>query len=310
MRLAKSVLGTATLIALTACYSGPTSYYVGGVQIDRAGQVTAVGPKSLYPPKSGGYYFFFHAARLTSVDHMERNPGASEAHRSLYLETRLNGRLDRTVKSDVLLRGDFGIIHTEKTCFYNRPVESNYSSVRIGFYSNAYASALENPVVLAGAPETGSALTSVSLIRIFRDGSAYTLVASDYEASGERRSFHVARANSGKLTPGTEELSFAVDGKDPRLEQYGIPSTLDINRYRASHHLPLRLPAPASEKETWVVEFYDFGKLIRQQQFRGGVAISSRWLRPSITAEERTIGPECDSRMSRQQAMGLPTTGY
>ncbi|HKS72240.1 MAG TPA: hypothetical protein VJQ82_03525 [Terriglobales bacterium] len=312
MRSAKTAIWVAVLIMLSSCNSRNsrlTSYYVSGIEVGRDGQLSAVGAQSLSQPSSGSYYFFFHGAWLTSVSHMERNPGDSEAHRSLYLETKRDGRLDRTVKSDVLLTGDFGTVYADKTCFYNRPVQSNWSSVKIGFDSNEYRSAFESPTVLANGPEVLPPLTSVSFVRLIRNHADYTLVSADYEASGDLRSFQVARATGGNISPGSDQLSYRVGAKDARLDKYGIPSPIDINGYLSSHRL--QLPSVSGpEESTFLIQFYDFGKLIQQQQLRAGVPISSRWLQPSTTKEEQIIGPECDSRFRQQKSMGLPTTGY
>lgn len=307
MRRAIASIGIAVVISLSAC--GSLRYFVPAVQISRDGRISAVGARYSVEPTSGSYYAFDRGARLNSVTHLERKTGDSELHILLYLETSLDDRLDRTVKKDVLLAGDFGLVYSEKTCFYNRPVESNYSSVRIGLYSNEYRVAFEDPTELAGAPDVVSQLTSASLVKMFRDRSAYTLVAADYELTGERRSFHIAQTTGGELKPGNSVSMFQLDSNDPRLEQYGIPDRLDIRGYLASHRL--RLPSrPTREQKTWLIEFYDWGRLIQLQELRGGVAVTSRWFRPSVTKEERIIGPECDSRISRQKTMGLPTTGY
>jgi hypothetical protein len=310
MRSAKTALLITVLIVLSACKSrGPTNYYVSGIQVSRDGQLSPVGTRSLFETRSGPNYFFFHAAELTSIQHMERGPGESEPHRLLYLETTRDGRLDRTVKSDVLLMGDFGTIYADKTCFYNRPVQSSYNSVKVTFFSKGYTEAYDKPTVLPHAPEVVPPLSSVSLVRVIRNESDYTLVSADYEASGELRAFHVVRANGGDIYPATDESSYPLNSKDPRLEKYGIPSILKIDSDLTLHRL--RLPSVhESEVSTWLIQFHGFGKLIHQLQLREGLPFSSRWLQPSVTKEEHTIGPECDSRFRQQLSMGLPTTGY
>ena len=240
---------------------------------------------------------------------MERNSGNAQAHQLLFLETRIDGKLDRTVKSDLLLVGDFGTVYAQKTCFYNRPFQSNYSSVRTGFSSDGYSSHFEEPAELAGAPKLLPPLTSASLVRIIRNEADYALVSADYESTGEPRGLQVASVSEGKISPGTHQLSYRLDSKDPRLDKYGMPFHLDINGYLSSHRL--QLPSVTGpEESTWLIQFYDFGKLIQQRQLRAGVPISSRWLQPSTTKEEQIIGPECDSRFHQQRSMGLPTTGY
>ncbi|HWY67798.1 MAG TPA: hypothetical protein VNX88_03985 [Terriglobales bacterium] len=295
------------LAALTSCQTRTGAHFFPGMQFDRDGRLIPVGSESLFEPVSGSYYLFFYGANLTSVDHMERNHGDSDAHRSLYLETKRDGRLDRTVKSDLLLTGDFGTVYVEKTCFYNRPVESNYSSVAIAFFSNGYDSGLETPAVLADAPRALPPVSSISLIRLIRNKADYVLVAADYESTGELRGLHLAKANGGKIS--TNGSSVGSGFRHTALDEYGIPFTLKVDADISSH--PLRLPMPrVSEESTWFIQFFDFGKLIQQQKLRAGVPVSSRWLRPSVTKEEQIIGPECDSRLRQQKSMGLPTTGY
>lgn len=308
MRLGMATLLVIAIAVLSSC--GPTNYCVTKMEIDRNRHLLPIGSRSLLQPSSGSFYFFFHAASgLTSVDHMERKPGASELQRTLYLETNRNHQLDRTVKSDVLLVGDFGTISADRTCFYNRPIQSSYSSVSVKFQSNGYPTAFEQPTLVPHAPAIVPPLSSVSLIRIFRDEGGYTLVSADYESTGEFTSIQVAKAHHGTISPGTDVVSYRLGSKDVRLDKYGIPFSLDIGRYLASHHL--YLPSPkSSDESTWVIQFYEFGKLIQQQQLKGEVAVATRWLQPSVTEEEREIGPECDARFFQQQSMGLPTTGY
>ncbi|MCU1284491.1 MAG: hypothetical protein JWO13_841 [Acidobacteriales bacterium] len=309
MSSVQTTLLLAVLAVLLSCDSRPICYYVSGVQVSRDGQISPVGSRLLVKPNSGSYYFFFHAAALTAITHMERSPANPEEHRSLYLETKPDGRLDRTVKSDVILVGDFGTISAQRTCFYNRPVQSNYSSVTISFNSNGYPSAFEIPTVLPRATEVIPPLTSVSLIRVIRNGADYTLISADYESTGELRGLHVVSANAGNTSPAKDVFALRLGSKDPRLEKYGVSSEFDIHRYLSLHrlHLPF-ISAP--EHSVWLIQWYDFGKLIQQQQLQAGVPISTRWLQPSTTQQEQTIGPECDSRFRQQRSMGLPTTGY
>lgn len=181
--------------------------------------------------------------------------------------------------------------------------------MKINVFDNGYAQAYDKPTVLPAAPEAVPPLTSVSLVRVIHNEADYTLVTADYEASGELRNFHVARANSGKIDPATDEVSYPLNSRDPRPEKYGLPSTLKIDGDLSRNGL--RLPSVReSDVATWLIQFHDFGKLIHQQQLREDVPVSSRWLKPSVTEEEHTIGPECDSRFRQQLSMGLPTTGY
>jgi hypothetical protein len=315
MRRQQIIFLIAVLVVLSSCGSRRTgAYYVREMRVDRDQHLLPVGAGSMFEPTSGSYYFFFYAATvITSVSHMERN-GSSVQHRTLYLETNRQDQLDRTVKSDVLLTGDFGMAYAQKTCFYNRPVESNYSSVSVRFDSDEYPSAFEVPSVLSGTPDNVPPLSSVSLVRVLRKESGYTLVSADYESTGELRGFQVAEAKNGNISPATDVQTVSPPDRsgstDPRLVRYGIPPRIDVQKYLSVHRLPLPSGPAALEESTSLIQFYGYGKLMQQQQLRSGVPVSTRWLQPSTTEEEHTIGPECDSRFAQQRSMGLPTTGY
>lgn len=304
---AGAIILAAALVVFSSCRSGFTNYYVGGIQISSDWHVSPIGNRSLTEPTTKSFYFFFHGANVTSVEHMERDPAHPEIHRLLYLEATPNGLLDRTVKSDVLLVGDFGTIYAKKTCFYTRAVESNYSSVSVDFSANGYPSAFENPTQLAEAPAPDVVPTSLSLIKVIRGNGDYSLVAADYEATGELRALHVALSKGGEMLPGNDQASFRLGTEDPRLVKYGIPAKLDPPTDEALRRV---VRTHDGSQSVWVVRFYDFGKVIRLQEFRGGVPVPPRWLKPSVTEEEKAIGPECDRRFLQQRSTHLPTTGY
>ena len=96
-------------------------------------------------------------------------------------------------------------------------------------------------------------------------------------------------------------------GLGPDLARYGIPAQIDVQKYLVSRRMPL--PAVALDQEKSVMnEFYGFGKLIRQDELKDGAIVAFRWLRPSVTEEEKeTLNPLCDARFRQQQALGLPT---
>jgi hypothetical protein len=238
---------------------------------------------------------------------MERKPGRSQTERLLYLETNRDQQLDRTVKSDLIKAGDFGTVYAQKTCFYNRPVQSSYNSVSVRFFSSGYPSGYERPVELPKRPEVVPSLSSLSLVRILRHGTGHLLIEADYESTGELRSVQAVTASGGNVTS-YPLTSYPLDSDIVTLQKYGVPFRWEIKK--DSHGVLRQLPQPAAAEElSLFIRFYDFGKLIEEEQLRGGVAVT-RWLQPSVTEEERQIGPECDSRFRQQLSMGLPTAGY
>ena len=93
----------------------------------------------------------------------------------------------------------------------------------------------------------------------------------------------------------------------PSLAKYGIPTHIDIQKYLLSRRVSLPDVALDQEKNVMNV-FYGFGKFIRQEELKDGAIVTSRWLQPSVTEEEKaTLNPLCDARFRQQQTIGLPT---
>jgi hypothetical protein len=248
------------------------------------------------------------------VDHREKKPGAVARERSLYLETDKDQVLDRTVKTDEILRGAFGAINAERECFYTRPIENVYGSVSVEFNGNDVEHEL--PSEISSPPEGLPALTSLSLVRIFRTGPEYVIVSANYEQDGSLVFGSAKDGHPGGTgpsgtaiyrTPDPQVNEIVRKGLDPELTKYGIPTHIDVQKYLLSRQMPL--PAVALDQEKNVMnEFYGFGKFIRQDELKDGAIVASRWLQPSVTKEEKeTLNPLCDARFRQQQAIGLPT---
>jgi len=133
-------------------------------------------------PNQGSYYAPFYGASGLSVDHYEKKPGGVSRERVLYLEAGRDQVLDRTVKTDEILSGPFGSVNAEKVCFYTRPIRNGTSSVSVEFNSNGKEHEL--PSEISKRPIPLPALTSFSLIRIFRAYSKYMIISANYEQDG------------------------------------------------------------------------------------------------------------------------------
>jgi hypothetical protein len=308
------------LLLLDAPCQSPSPYYFRELKIDSGLHLILTGGINLpnfKEPDVGSYYAPFHGAFLTSVDHREKKPGAVARERSLYLETNQDQVLDRTVKTDEILRGPFGALNAERQCFYTRPIQSGYGSVSVEFNGNDTEHELPSEV---SSPTEGlPALTSLSLVRIFRTSPEYVIVSANYERDGSLGSLNFAAAKNG-YPAGNGPFGTAmyrtgdpqVDDLQrkelaPSLTKYGIPTHIDVEKYLLSRQMPL--PAVALDQEKNVMnEFYGFGKFIRQDELKDSAIVASRWLQPSVTEEEKqTLNPLCDARFRQQQAIGLPT---
>lgn len=265
----------------------------------------------------GSYYAPFKGAFVTSVDHWEKKTGAGSRERSLYLEAGRNQVLDRTVKFDEILKGPFGSVDAQRECFYTRPIEKGFSSVSVQFNGNGTQHEL--PVEVSGPPQGLPALTSITLIRIFRTTRDYVIVSANYEADGGLGSLNFGATKDGKLSPDGPSGTSMYRTPNPQvndlqrrelmptLVKYGIPSSIEVKKYLRSH--ALLLPAASLHQERDIMnEFYGFGKFIRQGEMKDGGIVASRWLRPSETKEEKDwLNVLCDARFRKQQSLGLPT---
>lgn len=287
----------------------PLDYFVTELRVDGSQHLVPIGSRSLVEPVEGTFYSVAHTGTgLTIVSHMEKKPGATQAERLLYLETNTNQVLDRIVKEDEILTGPFGTVYVEKTCFFNRPVASNFGHVTVMAGSSKDPSRREIPVQFSESPKDIPPLTSLSLVRIFQNDAGYLLASANYESSGELGSLNIAETKDGYVTPGRAStvFFFRVDLNKPVAEKYGIPLRIDVQEYL--HLRRLSLPNVALHQEIVVVnQHFGFDKLIRQDQLENSAVVSSRYLRPFVTKEEETLDSECDSRFRQQQVMGLPT---
>ncbi|MEO7030662.1 MAG: hypothetical protein ABI147_14800 [Acidobacteriaceae bacterium] len=254
---------------------------------------------------------------MTSVDHCEKKLGSVARERSLYLETGQDQVLDRTVKTDEILRGPFGSVDAVKECFYTRPIQNGFGSVSVEFNGNDKEHEL--PSEVPSPTENLPALTSLSLVRIFRADPEYVIVSANYERDGNLGSLNFGAAKNGSpartgsfgtaiyRTPDPQVNDQQRKELGPSLTKYGIPAHIDVEKYLLSRQMPL--PAVALDQEKNVMnEFYGFGKFIRQDELKDGAIVASRWLQPSVTEEEKkTLNPLCDARFRQQQASGLPT---
>jgi hypothetical protein len=285
----------------------PLGYFVKELRVDGSQHLVPGSSRSLVEPVEGTFYSVSHTGTgLTIVSHMKKKPGATQVERLLYLETNTNQVLDRMVKEDEILNGPFGTVYVEKTCFFNRPVASNFSHVTVMVGSNKDLSRPELPTQLLAATKDMPPLTSLSLVRVFQNDAGYIVVSANYESSGGLGSLNIGETKDGYLIPGSASTSFGVDSRNPLVEKYGVPLRIDVQKYLNSRRLSL--PSVALPQEITVVnQHFGFDKLIRQDQLGDSAVVSSRYLQPLVTNEEETLTSVCDSRFRQQQAMNLPT---
>jgi len=276
------------------------------MKIDSGQHLIPVGPKSLTHPDADSYYMFFHTAtKLTIVDHLATQQRNTDVRRLLYLEE-AQDRLERTVKSDEIATGSFGAVIVEKTCFYNRFIENYPSSIKVLIQSLHPEIGREIPDAVLETPKNVPPLTSISIVRFFRADPQLIFGSANYEADGKIGSLHSGKIVNGDLQPGSSIMSSLAPNFNDVQRDFGLPSQVDVGSYLRLSRMPL--PAASNPQErSIVILVYGFGKLIRQDSLEDGVVSSSRYVRPVVTAEEQTLGQECDDHLREQQSMGRST---
>ena len=267
-RLGLAALMPCLLMLAASCQSSAT--YFRELKIDSGlhlGLTGGINLPNFQEPEVGSYYAPFYGAFVTSVDHREKKPGALARERSLYLETGKDQVLDRTVKTDEILRGPFGTVNLIRECFYTRPIRNGFGSVSIEL--NANGTEHELPSEVSSPVEGLPPLTSLSLVRIFRNSPGYVVVSANYERDGSLGSLNIGNGTSMYRTGDPQVDDLMRRELSPTLTTYGIPTQIDVQKYLSSRRMPL--PAVASVQEKNVVhEIYGFGKLIRQDELKDG----------------------------------------
>ena len=304
MKIARAIAALSLLSLLSSC-GGPTLFYFLDLRIDPGLTLRPAGPRfnATSEPHLPSYYSFFRGANLISVDHRTRHAGADRTEDALYLETNLQQRLDRTVKTENILQGPFGTVYSTRTCFYNRDANSLSSLAVAAWASNGG----ELPSASPQPPFPLPPPSSLHLVRILRLGPEPPVVVGNYEATGKLSGINMSGTKHGEWALTQDGGDFIIQAPaDPRIARYGLPPTFDIAQYRLHPRLAL---APTAFPDELIVlnQHFGFGQLIQQDTLANGSAVSTRFLAPSLTPEEKILNPLCDAAFQHQQATGLRT---
>ncbi len=299
---------SSSALSISACLSigEPTNYFVREMRIDAKQHLLPVGQKLPRHFDDGSYYMFFHAANLTWVSHLLAVGPTGEQRQLLYLETDKDDLLERTVKTDRIIAGRFGAVVTERTCFFNRPIETYPSALLVLVQSMKYDEA-EIPNAMPDAPKNAPPLTSFAVVRFFHEGSQLAFGSGNYEATGAIGAIQSGKTSNGDLLPGSSTTFSQAPEFNNLQHTYGLSPRVNIADYLRSNRIALATTSDAEDR-SFVVLVYGFGKLIREDSLgKGGVVASSRLYMPLVTEEEKTLGAECDDRFRKQQVAGEST---
>ena len=90
------------------------------------------------------------------------------------------------------------------------------------------------------------------------------------------------------------------------LDKYGIPSHIDVAQYLKAKKLE-PMEVKLAEERMVLNLHYGWDKYSRQDELRNGDITDTHYFQPTVTKEEETLNPLCDTRMAQEQAAGMPT---
>jgi hypothetical protein len=258
-------------------------------------------------PILGSYYqLFIGQGGGRSIEHYFQKDAATPRIRYLHLETGADHILGRTTSRRELLRGQFGTVYSTKECFFNSPVENYPSSIDVRLYGNL--SEHEPPTVASEKPGwAGSAITNVSVIRVFRGGPEYLVATATYSPSGRLTAAsvqgsrdgdwvhpaYVEEARQGAVTIGPDG---PTAGELATLSRYGLPATVSIENAAAHQPVGLRAVSNNPPERDVVNVHYDYDRWIAQDDYPAGLPHQTRYLTYAQTPENAGLDPLCAAR--------------
>jgi hypothetical protein len=254
-------------------------------------------------PLSGSYYSYIRGSFIDMVTHFQKGE-ASPAQIALLLNTGNDRKLLQTLRRERVLRGPYGIVSLEKTCFFVPPQSGYNSYLDVSSYMDARYDDDVPALTLKEIPQA-SLLTSVSLIKIFVDGPDYVVASGNYEAAGQLGSQNLIRVKpGGALISGQSQM---IAGS----KRYGLP---DMSAYGMPDHLTLTEPLnrkqigpqspTANEVSISVVLRYDFDRYLRVDTFRRTEHADPIIVAPVVLPEDKGLNEECDENLGRQAERG------
>lgn len=249
-------------------------------------------------PVLGSYYTYFtNEWGDISYDHYHQDTNGQQRVRYSHLESGGDHIIHKASKRQELLRGVFGTVYAEKTCYFQMPTVNYHNH----FWVTAYANDTEHevPIVRASKPWGSQTLTQISLIAVFRRPPGYAVVSAVYSPPGKIQHLWVNGSKDGDWVHPSQFAEFAdgflvYSGKEKQREvltRYGFPETFNVNSY-LSRALPPFKAAPSDLQLSVVNLHYEHNVWVRQDQFPSDGPHVTRYLTFVQTSEDSVLDPQ------------------
>lgn len=251
-------------------------------------------------PVLGSYYTYFGLGiRNTIVTYEHYGQDALDHRRVRYSHVEADDQhyIYKFEKNQELLRGAFGTVYTEKTCYFHpRSTEHNYLWVNL--YANGFEH--EPPQVWEKPPSDNGKLTHVSLIRVFQRPPGYVVVSAVYSAVGKLRHLWINGSKDGDWVHPSQFPEFSdgfliYSGNQKQrsvLARFGFPDAVDVASYLKDAKPPFA-PSQPDLQLSAVDLHYDYGRWVRQDQFVAGGPHTTRYLTYVQTYEDSVLDSDC-----------------
>ena len=303
---------------LAACKFGPVIVGYRTITVDPAAQrvdwqnpiQAEVDSGGLTRPTLGSYYQIFTGQSGTSVEHFFQRDPATPRVKYSYLDTNMKDHLVyRSVNTREILRGPFGTVYSEKTCFFHLPIESWSNELNVHLYANSVG---EPPIMSDEPPGTAPAtLTNVSVIRVLRGGPEFIVAAAMYGADGRAMTLSVEVGRNAdwvqaSVARGTGTRFFnhaALTGDEAAvMTSFGLPETISIEHALIQRPIGLATPSEGPVDQDAISLHYAYDRWLRQDEYLAGGEHHTRYLTYVRTPEDIALDEPCAERFPEREA--------
>jgi hypothetical protein len=265
----------------------------------------------------GSYYqIFTRQGGGTSIDHYFQDNPAKARIRYSHLEMGADRILAQSSNAREVLRGPFGTVYSQKTCYYNLPIENYYNNIEVRLYANQME---HEPATVANERPLGATgtLTYVNVIRVLRGGPEYLVLSALYSADGHLKRASVDGARAGDwLHPAYVEEArrdtvfiraseHATQAQIAVMTRYGLPEAISVEDLLQHRLVGLELPANASVERDVITLFYDHDRWMVQDEYVTNGVHHTRYLTYSETTQGSVLDSRCRERFLEASMKGL-----
>jgi hypothetical protein len=256
-------------------------------------------------PVLGSYYQLWTGpGGGTSVDHFFRRDPETPPFRYGFLGTR-DHLIYQSENWREILRGPFGTVYSQKTCFFNRPIETWGNLLVVSLYGNSRG---EPPTMSDEPPATGPAtLTNVSVIRVLRGGPEYIVAVALYGADGRARGLSVEGGRNADWVPGGKasipEPNLTGGDQAAVMTSFGFPETVSIARALTQRPIGLATPSRGPVERDAISLHYSYDRWLRQDEYLVAGEHHTRYLTYVRTPEDVALHEACAERFRAREAI-------